>query len=480
MEKTRPNVVIILSDDQGAWALGSAGNRELLTPTLDELAANGMRFENFFCVSPVCSPARASLLTGRIPSSHGIQDWLKVGNINDPSGKYRGRDRAIGYLDGMEGFTDFLAASGYVCGLSGKWHLGDSARPQKGYTYWQAYAFGGGDYYNYQWFEKGEIITCTDYISDHVTDKALDFLREREGHPEPFLLSVHYTAPHSPWTRNQHPADVWHLYDDCPFESVPIMAQHPWQSPSAPCGRTPALRREYLQGYFSAITAMDRGIARILDRLREMNVRDNTIVLFMGDNGMNMGHHGIWGKGNGTFPLNMYDSSVKVPCIISWPGNTPQNTVATGMHSHYDIFPTMLDIAGVPNPVAAHLPGTSFAPLLQGKADTSQGAVVVYDEYGPVRMVRTTDWKYVHRFPYGPHELYHIADDPDETSNLVEAPEYASKIAEMRGMLRSWFAKYVNPEKDAAYEGVNGFGQLGRTGLEGDGSPVWAPMPRHP
>ena len=151
--QNHPNIVIFVSDDQGAWALGCAGNNELKTPNIDKIAANGVRFENFFCVSPVCSPARASLLTGRIPSDHGIQDWLRKGNIDDPEGNFSGRDRAIGYLDGLDGFTDYLAQAGYVCGFSGKWHMGDSARPQKGYSYWEAYAFGGGDYNNYVWLD---------------------------------------------------------------------------------------------------------------------------------------------------------------------------------------------------------------------------------------------------------------------------------------------------------------------------------------
>ena len=118
----RPNVIVILTDDQGYWALGCAGNEEIRTPNLDRLAASGTRFENFFCVSPVCSPARASLLTGRIPSHHGVHDWLRGGNAKVDHENHG----LIEYLKDQPGYTDFLSQQGYVCGLSGKWHLGDT------------------------------------------------------------------------------------------------------------------------------------------------------------------------------------------------------------------------------------------------------------------------------------------------------------------------------------------------------------------
>ena len=473
--QNHPNIVIFVSDDQGAWALGCAGNNELKTPNIDKIASNGVRFENFFCVSPVCSPARASLLTGRIPSDHGIQDWLRKGNIDDPEGNFSGKDRAIGYLDGLDGFTDYLAQAGYVCGFSGKWHMGDSARPQKGYSYWEAYAFGGGDYNNYVWLDHGKPYRRTDYVTDYVTEKAIDFLKERDGKTEPFLLSVHYTAPHSPWGRRFHPESVWHQYDDCSFHSTPDLPKHPWQSPTAPQGYTPESRSENLQGYYTAITAMDSGIGNIMTTLENMGILGNTLVIFSGDNGMNMGHHGIWGKGNGTFPLNMFDTSVKIPFIMSWPGHIKPGWVADGLHSHYDVFPTILDIAGVENPLQNQLPGHSFASNILSGNDEGDDNVVVYDEYGPVRMIRSREWKYVHRYPYGPHELYHLSEDPDETRNLVDLPEYANHVTEMRDKLRKWFAKYVKSERDAAYEAVNGFGQNGRTGLEANGECPWEP-----
>ena len=151
--KSRPNLLFLLSDDQGAWALGCAGNQEIQTPALDSIAENGMRFDDFYCVSPVCSPARASILSGTIPSVHGVQDWLRGGNLNmaefpelqgDPL--YASEHTAIPYLQDMTCFTDVLAENGYVCALSGKWHLGDSIHPQHGFSRWFTIARGGCAY----------------------------------------------------------------------------------------------------------------------------------------------------------------------------------------------------------------------------------------------------------------------------------------------------------------------------------------------
>ena len=136
----QPNILFILSDDQGAWAMGCAGNSELSTPNLDRLAATGVRFENFFCASPVCSPARASILTGQIPSQHGVQDFLRKGNS-----EFVQKDgMEINYMEGRTSYVQELSRNGYVCGLSGKWHLGNARLPQLGFDYWNVHAAGGG------------------------------------------------------------------------------------------------------------------------------------------------------------------------------------------------------------------------------------------------------------------------------------------------------------------------------------------------
>jgi arylsulfatase A-like enzyme len=205
---------------------------------------------------------------------------------------------------------------------------------------------------------------------------------------------------------------------------------------------------------------MDEQIGRVLDWLEANNLRDNTLIIFTSDNGMNMGHHGVYGKGNGTLPQNMYDTSVKVPMLMSHPASMPQNVVCEHLLSHYDFMPTLLDYLGLPSPLQ-NLPGQSFASLLRGEPLSQRENVVVYDEYGPVRMIRTKDWKYVHRYPKGPHELYHLTGDPDEEQNLINHPEHQSDLEELRSGLEDWFERYVVPSRDGKYAAATGMGQLG-------------------
>lgn len=463
----QPNFLIIMSDDQGPWAMGCAGTPELRTPNLDKLAAEGIRFHNFFCASPVCSPARASFLTGRIPSQHGVHDWIKTGNIDVEDGvTWCGADKPIEYLRGMTGFTDILSANGYTCGLSGKWHVGDSAQPQKGHSYWFAHSLGGDNYYNYFVFENSpELLNKTQYVTDYFTDKAIDFLDQNAAGDKPFCLSLHFTAPHAPWGRDNHPDDVFDSYADCAFESIPVEPAHPWGGWNVDAER----RHKTLQGYFAAVTAMDTNIGRVLQKLQDLGIREDTIVVFLSDNGMSMGHHGICGKGNGTFPMNMYDTAVKVPFIMSCTGTIPQGIVNEGLYSQYDFMPTILDYLGMGNPEADKLPGRSFAAVLQGKEDQGNENVVVFDEYGPVRMIRDREWKYVHRYPYGPHELYSLIDDPDEKNNLVEEKSCDQIVTKMRGQLDEWFCEYADPELDGARQATKGRGQLDIVGPAGKG-----------
>lgn len=462
-----PNIVVILTDDQGAWAMGCAGNAEVQTPNLDRLAAEGIRFENCFCASPVCSPARASIVTGRMPSQHGVHDWIRAGNTIAAYEPDLQGER-VAYLAGQRATTDLLAEAGYVCGLSGKWHLGDCHRPQQSYTYWKVHAKGSGPYYRAPMVDGDSVREEERYVTDAITDNALEFLdQQRAGRP--FHLGVHFTAPHSPWGRKHHPAATYDAYlEQCPFASLPVEQRHPWSTN----GLQPSSerhRRETLAGYFTAITEMDRNVGRLLDHLAASGVLDRTFILFTSDNGMNMGHHGLYGKGNASFPQNMYDTSVKVPAIVRWPkGGTPGRTSAA-LLSHVDIRPTLLELAGCRDPDAEALPGRSFLPIVEGRAEEVRGDVVVFDEYGPVRMIRTPRWKYVHRTPYGPHELYDLETDPGERCNRVDEPDARETAAALRTRLQRWFERYTDPAVDGRHEPVTGLGQFGLAGLRGDG-----------
>jgi choline-sulfatase len=452
-DPARPNVLFVISDDQGAWALGCGGNREIRTPVLDALAAKGIRFENFFCTSPVCSPARASLLTGDIPSRHGVHDWIRQGSM--PPAR-------IDYLAGQTLITDVAAAAGYRCALIGKWHLGASDVPRPGFVKWFAHQSGMGPYYDAPMVDEDKPVTVPGYVTDVLADTAAAFVRDEAARPEPFWLNLTFTAPHYPWI-DSHPNAFTDLYEDCRFESCPALPPHPWFiGGKAATDRGRKERIPSLVGYFAAVSAMDAAIGRVLDEIERQGLTSSTLVIFMSDNGMNCGHHGIWGKGNGTLPQNMYDTSVKVPCIVAQPGRIPAGVVESALLSGYDVFPTLVDYLGLAHDAGRPRPGQSFRRVLEGDAPADPRDVVVYDEYGPVRMVRTRDWKYVHRYPDGPHELFDLRADPDERVNRVEDPAHAQRVSELRGRLEAWFRTYVDPRRDGIDKGVTGCGQLRR------------------
>lgn len=469
----KPNIVFILSDDQGAWAMHCAGTPELITPNLDRLAREGMRFDDFFCASPVCSPARASLLTGRMPSAHGILDWLRSGNVDakefaeqgkeNPYGGYADETEPIAYLDGMDAYTDELTKIGYTCALAGKWHMGDSVHPQHSFKRWFTIGKGGCYYYHPDIVEDGKItVRHGEYVTDIITDRALDFIDELSGKDDPFYLSIHYTAPHSPWAAEQHPKRWIDEYDKSDFASIPDVPDAPGMT-TGPVYGTPN-RHINLRGYFAAISAMDENIGRVLDRLEARGILDDTLVIFTADNGMSMGHHGIWGKGNGTFPMNMFDTAVKVPFIMRYPAMIKNpGAVSHALVSAVDVFPTLCEIAGCAQAVPEGLPGKSFVPVIEGD-EHCRDEIIIADEYGPVRMLRTREWKYVHRYPYGPHELYDLVNDPNEENNLYDDPAQERRIVDMRNRLEAYFLKYSDPSIDGTREGVTGLGQMCRAG----------------
>ena len=511
------NVLFILSDDQGSWAMGCSGNTDLKTPNLDRLASSGVRFENFYCASPVCSPARASLLTGKIPSAHGVHDWLAKGQCDSSSlsddlkAMFSKPDSEMDYdylwpktqLDGDEGieylknhktFTEVLHDNGWQCALSGKWHAGAANRAQCGFEDgWYTCAMGGQDYYNAVMLEDGKMtMRHGEYVTDLITDHAIDFLNGFDK-DRPFCLCVHYSAPHSPWAAECHPKKYIDMYDGLPFDSVPEDPPHPWVSGVdqsfadwkkkehrgvrfihanyAPIRETwHEYRQESLRGYFAAVTAMDDSIGRLLDELDRLGLTESTLVVFTSDNGSNMGHHGIFGKGNGTYPPNMYATSVKVPGIFSCPGTVTEGVVRRENASHYDVFETVLDLCGVPFEQTSDMPGRSFASLLTGSATEAKGGdaigvdavgdAVVFDEYGATRMICDGKLKLVRRYPAGPDELYDLDRDPGEYVNEIENDTYSERVAVLDEKLVRWYEKYVNPEFDGTKEDVRGKGQL--------------------
>lgn len=505
MEK--PNIVFVLADDHGQWALGAYGNDEVISPNIDKLAEEGVRFDNFFCTSPVCSPARASILTGKMPSQHGVHDWLSGGDVNtklveesemnlkkfltitnkeardkilagrnledidpkavispletDEGRKFmRHETHLIQYLKEFRTYPQILSENGYECGMVGKWHLGDSLNKQCGFSTWEAIARGATRYTYPEVIQNGRVEYLEEYVTERITKQAIDFIDNRDK-DKPFYLSVHYTAPHDPWEKEDQPAEFWDMYNDCKFENVKFEEQHPWQNDHVHTIAKNAEEMKYFHhGYYTCITAMDHYIGEIRKKLEAEGVADNTIIVFCGDNGMNLGQHGLWGKGNATIPQNLYDTSVKVPFIWYDP-RTNMTIDNDDLLSQYDIMPTILEVCGIDEKLDETFPGNSFARVFENqKLDVEP--VVVYDEYGPCRMIRTKEYKYVHRYHDLPCELYDLKNDIDERNNLIDDENYKSVVNQMRGELEAWFIKYVDPTLDGAVIGCKGAGQFER------------------
>jgi len=421
----RPNIVFIMTDDQGQWALGCYGNTEIKTPNIDRLAAEGVRFSHACATTPVCSPSRATFMTGLIPSQHGIHDWIKNENVGP---------RARCLVDRFTLLTEVLAQNGYRCGLSGKWHLGDSLHPHKSFDYWFAIPGGSSPYNDPEMIWQGKTEKVPGYITDHITNHATDFI-EQSGE-KPFFLSVQYNAPHSPWDSAVHPEPFGSLYRDCPFDSIPREPVHPWASANInQIGDTKTLEK-----YFASISAVDAGVGRIMETLAKKGIDKNTIVIYASDQGFQCGHNGLWGKGNASNPRNMYEESMLIPLIFRCPGMLPAGAVQDRLVSAYDFMPTILDLAGLSMPQGPRYAGHSYAPLLKG--ENAEWDDVIYGEYGRTRMIRTAEWKYVHRADGGPHELYNMILDPREDRNVAEDPFHKTIRIELRDKIDKWFDQH--------------------------------------
>ena len=452
----QPNILFIMADDLGHWSLGCEGNADAITPHIDRLATEGMRLRRFYCASPVCSPARASLLTGLMPSAHGVADWIRRGNVD------AGGDAAMDYLQGLTGYTLHLEQAGYTCGLSGKWHLGDSIRPRQGFSHWYAHTAGGGPYYGAPMVRDGQCTREPGYLTDAITDDAIQFIQEQAGSGRPFYLQVGYTAPHTPWTGGNHPQEYLDLYKDCSFSSCPIENRHPDQL-SYPMFEED--RHAMLSGYFAAVTTMDAGIGRILDTLTQLGIQEDTCVVFTSDNGFNCGHHGIWGKGNGTFPLNVYESSVRVPFIVRWPARVPPGRVDDSLIGAYDWFATVLNLAGINSAPTPNI-SRDFTGILTGQPDPRRQEAFVFDEYGATRMMIAGDYKFIKRYHDGSRLLFNLTEDPGETRNLMAtAPQALTASLEAR--MEAWFDAASTERADARFASVMGFGQMAPPGPTG-------------
>ena len=349
------NVVFIMTDNQGAWTLGCHGNPDIRTPQIDRLASQGVRFSNAYCVNSVCSPSRATYLTGLIPSQHGVYCYL---GGEKPDAQI-GPD-AYCTIDEFMSLPRILADAGHTCGLSGKWHLGDSLHPQTGFSYWFTKPRGHTrTFYDDEAIWDEQIYTEPRYYTDVITEHALDFLKQQ--HENPFFLYVSYNGPyglgeHMTYTHeNRHTA----YYADKDLPCFPREPVHPWLKQNRDFIGNPVCMR----GYASAVSGVDDGVGAILDTLNQDGLDEDTLVIFCSDQGLCAGHHGMWGMGDHARPIHTYEEALHIPLIFRHTDHIPAGTVFDGRTCNYDFFPSMLDYLGMADAMRTDptLPGTSYA-----------------------------------------------------------------------------------------------------------------------
>ncbi len=418
-----PNLLVIFSDDHRADHLGLTGEVPFLqTPALDALAGEGVRFDRAYVTTALCSPSRATLLTGQYASRHGVQNNLSA------------------WIPGTPSFFDSLAAAGYRCAYIGKWHMPGDLPDLPGVERFVTFTIeeGQGVYRDCPLIVDGvETPRPGTYVSTDLTDYALQWLKEGSDDGRPFCLVVAHKAVHHEF---EPPDDLLGTYDDVAidlpdeaFTYQTLLDRNVWEGTA---GRLQTSYRRYCE----TLLGMDREIGRLLEAIEP--VADNTVVVYTSDNGYSWGEHVLTGK------RWAYDDSIKVPFIVRWPdGVAAPGSVIDEPVLNADIAPTLLDIAGVPIPAA--MQGRSIAPLLRGEPVKWRDEVF-YEYFAdfpyqvpPSQAVRTGQWLYVEYDRGLAPELYDTVADPEQRVNLADVPAYAATRQELSQRLADLRREYT-------------------------------------
>ena len=420
---SRPNIVFIYTDDQAPFAVAAAGDKRFVTPNIDRIFYEGAHLRNSFVTTPVCSPSRVGLIASRYGTEMGITDWI------NPR-----KEPMLGLDPQTPTWPKLLAAAGYQNGLFGKWHLGthDRYHPTRmGYHTFMGVRSGGCPPKDPTLeLLDGRVQQVAGYTCDIFTDHALQFIRDHGERS--FLVSLHFRAPHSAWLPVR-PED-WE-----PFAQLDPAIPNP-DYPDLDVDLIKKRTREYL----AAVKSVDRNVGRVLALLEQLKLASNTIVIFTSDHGYNLGEHGVWFKGNAIRALtknppqrwkhiprnrrpNLWDTSLRVPTAVRWPGVIQPGSKVTHTISNLDWFPTLLAMAGLDPPGDALIRGRDVTPLLRGEDVPWNDDL--YAEYSMhhgatthMRGYRTPQWKYWRDFASpGREELYDLVNDPEETTNLVDS-----------------------------------------------------------
>ncbi|HUE72891.1 MAG TPA: sulfatase [Pirellulaceae bacterium] len=457
-----PNVIVVLCDDLRWDCMGVAGHEHLKTPHIDRLANEGVYFRNAFCTTSLCSPSRASILSGLYAHSHGVMD-----NFTEYPAK-------------LASFPRQLQGAGYETAYIGKYHMGeenDEKRP--GFDYFVTHK-GQGKYFDTEFNIDGERQVVPGYYTHVVTDMAIDWLKRKRE--KPFLLMLGHKAPHSfyvPEPKYEHafdsvdvpyPKSAFELDDKPAWFKTRLTTWHGIYGPlfdfrkKFPDTRPEAVKdfAAMTRAYWGTIRSVDDSVGRLYETLNAAGQLDNTLFIFMGDNGLLSGEHGMVDK------RTMHEPSIRIPLVVRYPGLVPADKprVVEQQVLTLDIAPSILDLCGAePLP---NIHGRSFKRVMQGDAAgwrTGWYYEYNYEKQFPytpnVRGIRTDEWKYI-RYPHGDGkpdrhkaELYHLATDPEERKNLIADPKYAATVKQLQEALAHHIeATGAVPDKMPLDEGI--------------------------
>jgi len=438
----RPNVILIMTDDQGHGDIGIHQNPKIRTPNIDRLAREGVQFERFH-VNPVCSPTRASLMTGRYYYRTGVVDT------------YLGR--SMMHHDEIT-IADLLGGAGYRTGIFGKWHLGDNypmRAMDKGFKESLVLNGGGqaqpgdppfpvhpdGAYFDPWLRHNGDWVRKTGYITDVITDAALDFISRNAG--EPFFVYLPFNAPHAPL---QVPEKYYARYKNADL-NVPQSGGHPVVN----------MDHETTARVYAMVECIDDNIGRLLQRLDDLKLAERTVVIFLTDNGPQQPRYV---SGMRERKGNTHEGGIRVPFFVRWPGHLPAGKTIDRIAAHIDVPPTLLDLCGVTTPARVKFDGISLKPLLQGPAtgwpdrtiyfqwhrgdapELNRACAALSQQYKLVQALGNGD----RAMPANPgFELFDYSADPLEMKNIAtDRPEV---VAAMRRGYEAWF-RDVTHERD--------------------------------
>jgi arylsulfatase A-like enzyme len=431
------NVVFILTDDHRYDFMGFTGKLPWQkTPNMDRLFKEGAYFKNAFVTTALCSPSRASILTGAYSHVHTIVD-----NVAPEPGN-------------LIYFPQYLQKAGYQTSFFGKWHMGnDEDHPRPGFHHWESFK-GQGVYYNPELNINGKQVKYGDstYITDLLTQHALDWLKERDK-SKPFFLYLSHKAVHSPlapakrhagmYKNQKYPLPstyyqtVQDEYKKLDWPEWVKQQRYSWHGVDYPYHTHQSIE-EMVQLYAETLMGVDESIGSVMDYLNSEGLDQNTLVIYMGDNGFSWGEHGLIDK------RHFYEESAKVPFIAYCPELFKGGQTVTKMVQNVDVGPTILAAAGLKAP--ASMPGKSFLPVLRG--DSSKWRDKIFYEYyweydfpmtPTVFGVRSDKFKYIRYYGiWDTNELYDIENDPNEMVNLINKPEYAEVAKKLAGELYDW------------------------------------------